>query len=217
MRRLISLVHIAKILTFLHEQQLADGVRESPLQGRLVPQEAVGLLSTQSHGLRAELIKLQRLIEAVKSFMIHSYIKNDRATQQSFRDGWFYPGDVGMLNEQNCLIIKGRADDMMSLAGINIYPSEIERVYLNHEAVDDCVALKLESKYFGDVPVLFVTTKFSIAHHDLLIYGRQNLGIRSPRRVFIVDDLSRACSGKVDKNKLKELIADAKNVSRDGN
>lgn len=151
--------------------------------------------------------KCQRGFIRVKSTgMVHSYLDDVSATEKSFKYGWFYPGDMGMMNSKNQLVIDGRADDMMSLAGINIFPAEIEKTFSQHHAVDDCVALKLSSKNFGDIPVLVVSTKLPITIDELLTFGKKNLGIRAPRKVCIVDKINRTYGGKLDKNELRKYF-----------
>ena len=54
-----------------------------------------------------------------------------------FRDGWFYPGDVGEMNEEGYLFLRGRAKDMIIRGGANIYPSDVELVLQTHPAVEE--------------------------------------------------------------------------------
>ena len=54
--------------------------------------------------------------------MIDHYLDDDDATKRAFRDGWFLPGDLGKFTPDGQLIFLGRADQMMIMDGINIYP-----------------------------------------------------------------------------------------------
>ena len=54
------------------------------------------------------------------------YYKNRTLTEKVLKDGWLHTGDIGFIDDCGMLCIKGRADDMIIRAGMNIYPSEIE-------------------------------------------------------------------------------------------
>ena len=57
------------------------------------------------------------------------YWKNPEATAASFKDGWYYTGDLGYLDEKNNLYLKGRKKNLIVLAnGLNVYPEDIENI-----------------------------------------------------------------------------------------
>ena len=56
-----------------------------------------------------------------KAGMASSYV-SEPSTTANFRDGWFYPGNLLSRGEGEPLVFHGRADDMMMLNGINIFP-----------------------------------------------------------------------------------------------
>lgn len=139
---------------------------------------------------------------------IKSYLNGSGADR--FSDGWFYPRDLGKWSEHGQLIHMGRADQMMILDGINIYPAEIERVLGNNPAVRDVAAFPLKDKKRQDVPVCAVSLKTG-AHADsleLLTYARARLGLRTPRHVLIVEELPRNKQGKLRRPDLERLMAE---------
>lgn len=56
------------------------------------------------------------------------YWDNQKATNDAFADDWFKTGDLGMLNEEGYLVVKGRCKDIIISGGENIYPKEIEEI-----------------------------------------------------------------------------------------
>jgi long-chain acyl-CoA synthetase len=56
--------------------------------------------------------------------MASEYVNAPIETATRFVGGWFYPGDIGRFRADGCLIVEGRADDMMILNGLNIFPQE---------------------------------------------------------------------------------------------
>jgi acyl-coenzyme A synthetase/AMP-(fatty) acid ligase len=62
--------------------------------------------------------------------MVQSYIGDPAATRRMFRDGWFYPGDLGILQGAHELRILGRGDDLLNFGGHKLPPEALERAIL---------------------------------------------------------------------------------------
>ncbi|MDB5539359.1 MAG: hypothetical protein JWQ89_1086 [Devosia sp.] len=146
--------------------------------------------------------------------MTSGYVGDPQETQARFRDGWFYPGDVGMVRADGNLIVQGRSDDMMILNGINVFPAEIERVLERHPAVLASAALPLESKVHGQIPVAAVELRSGVAvtTGELLSYARELLALRAPRRILVLEALPRNSQGKI----LRREIAAQFETARSG-
>lgn len=138
--------------------------------------------------------------------MATHYLGDAEASAAAFQDGWFIPGDVGWQAPDGQLHLVGRADEMMSLASINIFPSEIESAFAGYPGVVECAAFALKSAHFGDVPVLAVVSDQPVDADRMLRLGRDRLGLRAPRKVFRVESLPRNSGGKVDRVRLRELL-----------
>jgi long-chain acyl-CoA synthetase len=140
--------------------------------------------------------------------MIHEYYRDPVGTSRHFRDGWFYPGDLGSLTPGGALRLHGRKDDMMSLNSIKIFPAEIERVLEEHPAVKAAAALAIPSTVHGDIPAAVVElhAPAQASVEDLMAHARARLGVRAPRRIVIVAALPRNAAGKIVKRELVHLI-----------
>lgn len=127
------------------------------------------------------------------------YFETPEQTQRRFRDGWFWPGDMGRLHDDGSLVVVGRADDMINLNGINIFPAEIERVLERHPAVQAAAALPLNSPAHGQIPVAAVELhpETVAEERELIAYAREHLALRAPRRILVLDKLPRNSQGKV--------------------
>ena len=79
------------------------------------------------------------------------YYKNEEATKASIdADGWYHTGDLGVLNSQGNLFIKGRSKNMLLGAnGQNIYPEEIEDKLSSMTLVSECLVVQREDKLVG--------------------------------------------------------------------
>ncbi len=138
------------------------------------------------------------------SGMATGYVDSPSQTAQRFRDGWFHPGDVGALRADGHLIVQGRRDDMIVLNGLNIFPAEIERVLERHPSVAEAAALPLPSAVHGQIPVAAVVLRpgQSVTANELRRFCHQHLGLRTPRRVLVVDRLPKNGQGKTLKRDL---------------
>ena len=86
------------------------------------------------------------------------YFKNPEATEASFtEDGWFRTGDLGVIDKDGNIFIRGRIKSMiLNSSGQNIYPEEVEAVLSNCEYVDECLVVdrngKIVALVYSDLP-----------------------------------------------------------------
>jgi cyanophycin synthetase len=141
--------------------------------------------------------------------MVNGYLNDTEASKKSFRGGWFYPGDLGTLTEMGQLIYCGRADDMMVMDGINIYPAEIEKIVTAHPAIKDAVTVAVKHTIHQDVPMCAVSlhTGMKVTPQEMLKYAGQRLGARGPRHMVILEEIPRDERGKLRRSELDQLIA----------
>lgn len=125
-----------------------------------------------------------------------------------FRDGWFYPGDLAKWSADGQIFHCGRADQMMIMNGINIYPAEIERIIEQHPAVHDVVAFPLKHAIAQEIPACAVVLKpgAQASQTELDAFARQRLGARTPRATAILDAIPRNEQGKPQRAELLRLV-----------
>ncbi|HXV80501.1 MAG TPA: AMP-binding protein, partial [Candidatus Binatia bacterium] len=78
------------------------------------------------------------------------YYKNSEATNASFRNGWFYTGDLGYFDEEGYLFVVGRKKDMVKSGGISVYPLEIESVLYKHPEVTEAAVIGVPDPEWGE-------------------------------------------------------------------
>jgi acyl-CoA synthetase (AMP-forming)/AMP-acid ligase II len=141
----------------------------------------------------------------VRGAVVATEFWNDpEGTRESFRDGWYYPGDLGALDEHGYLYLKGRAKDMIIRGGVNIYPAEVEEVLQSHPAVVDSAVVGWPSREFNEEIAAFVILGNPAAPAEALRdYCRGRLApYKVPREVFVVDEFPRNSLGKAIKGEL---------------
>ena len=144
-------------------------------------------------------------IRVHKSTMARGYI-SEPGTVLHHQDGWFYPGDLISQQEGGPLVFHGRADDVMILNGINIFPSAIEDTLESHPDVREAIAYAVKSRIHGDIPVAAVVmhAQGRAGPVELLNYCRQSLGVRAPRQIRIVEAIPRNTGGKSLRRQMAE-------------
>jgi acyl-coenzyme A synthetase/AMP-(fatty) acid ligase len=115
-----------------------------------------------------------------------AYFDDAEATARDFRDGWYYPGDLGLLTDDNALLFKGRSDDVINFDGVKIFPGEIEQELLAHPDVAEAAAFALPSRHFLQAPAAAVRVHRPTDLPRLLEFCRQRLGVRAPENIFVV-------------------------------
>ena len=140
--------------------------------------------------------------------MITGYFDDKEAMAKAFKDGWFYPGDIGKFTEDGQLIHLGRADDMMIMNGINIYPSQIENEMIKHPDVEEVFVVPLKHEIHQDIPICAVVLKkdVQITQQELMQYAYEHLASYRPQLIVILDETPRNRQGKVIKQDLMALV-----------
>lgn len=149
------------------------------------------------------------LLRFRRAFMMSAYLGAPEQTRRSFRDGWFYPQDIGRVDDSGLVQFLGRADDLMIFNGINIYPAEIERVMRAAPGVVDVAAFPARHPVHQDVPVCALALDGSSAMDGAgyLAWARARLGPLAPRKVVIVDSIPRNEQGKLLRPALRDMLA----------
>ncbi len=132
---------------------------------------------------------------------------NPEETAKSFRGGWYYPGDMGLVDAQGFLFITGRSKDMIIRGGVNIYPNEVERVLLSHPAVAEAAVVAWPSREMGEEVAAFVVLHGPVDGEALRRHCRATLAAyKVPRAFFPVPDMPRNSAGKLLKPALAQRL-----------
>lgn len=129
------------------------------------------------------------------------------STDEHFRDGRYYPGDLGRIDGRGLLHLHGRAADMIKRGGLTIHAQEVEQVLRQHDGVEDAAVVGVASERFGEEVKAFVVARDrSLTSNALVLHCRQHLAPHKvPAEVVLVAELPRNSSGKVVKSALKDI------------
>jgi long-chain acyl-CoA synthetase len=128
-------------------------------------------------------------------------------TAKTLRDGWLYTGDIGSIEPDGTLTIRGRKKEMIIVSGFNVFPREIEDVLLLHPDVVEAAVVGKPDDYRGESVCAFVVLSptGNATSQALLNHCAANLTrYKIPASIDVVANLPKTTVGKVDKLALKE-------------
>lgn len=125
------------------------------------------------------------------------YYKNPQKTNEVLKDGWLCTGDLALFNDEGFLKIKGRNDDLIIKAGMNIYPQEIESALKLDYRVKDVYVRGYTDDKLGVQVELNITGDFSDIS-EVKDVCRCNLSAyQIPARINLLDEIPKNGSGKI--------------------
>jgi len=132
-------------------------------------------------------------------------------TAKRLRDGWYYTGDVCRRDSEGFYYFVGRTDDMFVSGGENIYPGEVEALLQRHPAVHQALVMPFDHELKGQVPYAFVVARAgaSVTEDELKQFALANgPAYQHPRRVFFLKELPLAGTNKIDRERLRNWVAE---------
>ena len=140
------------------------------------------------------------------------YLDRPGATDEAFRDGWYYTGDLGYVDEDGRFWPEGRKTNMIISGGINVSDINVERVLSEHRAVADVAVVGIPDEEWGERVVASVVREpeSSVTEDELLAWCREREDLadfQRPKAIEFVDGLPRSATGKVQKFKIEEEMA----------
>ncbi len=145
--------------------------------------------------------------------VMSGYVANPAANAGAFYGDWFRTGDLGVLRD-GYLYLEGRIKEMILRGGENISPVEIEQVLLGHPAVRDAVCFGVPDEKYGElvgaaVTLVAGTVVADTGAADLIDHCRQRLApFKVPASIRILDQIPRTATGKVQRRRVAEYVAE---------
>ena len=139
--------------------------------------------------------------------MMLGYYKDEAATEQAFRGGWFHSGDLGYIDEDGDYHFAGRKKDIIRRGGENISAASIEQVLMTHSAILDAAAIPVPDNIRGEEVKVYIVPRpgSTVSYEEILRFSEENLGaFKIPRYIELRDSLPKTPSERVQKEKLKK-------------
>lgn len=157
------------------------------------------------------------LVETAPSAGFEGYYRNEAATAERFRDGWYWSGDLAYRDEQGWLYFAGRTNDWLRVDGENFSAGPVEKIISRHPDVRSVAVYAVPDDPVGDRVMaaleLHPGATFDADGFDRFLGAQPDLGTKwLPSFVRVETELPKLSSMKIDK---KSLRADAWEVGEE--
>lgn len=139
--------------------------------------------------------------------IMSGYVGDEENTAKVLKDGKIYSADLGYVDEEGLIHLKGRMGDVINVGGFKVDPSEVENAAASHPAVKDCICIAATHPVIGTVLKLLIVLadgqeldKRSVARHIKSKLDPHKV----PTYYEVVDAIKRTYNGKLDRKYYKE-------------
>lgn len=150
------------------------------------------------------------IVRLSSEFAVDRYIDDPVESAQVFRDGWFYPGDLGSLTSDNLLIISGRQNGVLNAGGGKIAAEKVEAALTSFRGVSEAAVFMTTNKLGVEEVWAGIVCSEKIDTESLQSHCRPRVpAVFVPTRIVTLDALPINAMGKVDWARLKEMVTTA--------
>jgi acyl-CoA synthetase (AMP-forming)/AMP-acid ligase II len=172
--------------------------------GFVMPAVSVETVDSSDRSLPAGSEGIVRVRSEVSA---REYLSDPEETKRVFRDGWFYPGDLGYLTPDNMLVVSGRVSSVINIGGEKANPERIEEVLATHATVAQAAVLSVPGPAGVDEMCALIVPRTQLDAEALRAYCTSSLPAAFvPARFIAVRELPRNEWGKLERTKLREVL-----------
>jgi len=136
-----------------------------------------------------------------------SYFRDPATSAQHFRDGWFYPGDVGYLRGDGLLVVTGRQETLLNVGGDKVNPEIVEEVLSSHPAIADCAVVNIPNELGIEEIHALIVPRGVFNEAELRKHCAQKLQrVFTPVRFVAVERIPRNDMAKIERGRLMEFM-----------
>ena len=132
------------------------------------------------------------------------YYDSDEQTEQCLTEsGWFWTGDIGVVDDEGYVYIVDRSKDLIIVSGFNVYPAEVEKILATHPDVSGAIVVGEDDPLTDETVVAYVTG--TIDPDDLIAFSKEQLTrYKCPTKVYVVEELPIGPTGKPVRRELRQ-------------
>lgn len=136
------------------------------------------------------------------------YHNRPDANAESIHGDWMTVGDMGYLDQDGFLFLVDRRKDLIITGGLNVYPTEVEEVLVQHPGVNEVAVYGVPEPTWGEqvCAACVPSPGAEPDQQELITWARRRLAdYKTPRVVHFVDELPRSSTGKVLRRELRRI------------
>lgn len=144
------------------------------------------------------------------NLVMKGYLKNPKANEESFANGWFHSGDLAVKHPDGYIEIKDRSKDIIISGGENISSLEVENVLYTHPAILEVSVVARPDERWGETPCAFVTLKPDVDSsnkdkitEDIMKFSRSKMPAYWVPKSIVFGPLPKTATGKIQKHVLR--------------
>ncbi|MBA7665771.1 Long-chain-fatty-acid--CoA ligase [subsurface metagenome] len=145
--------------------------------------------------------------------IFQGYWNQPEETNRALKDGWFYSGDVGIMDEDGYIKIVDRTKDMIIVSGFKVFSVEVDNKMNKHPAIElcSCIGIPDPDRPGSEIVKLYILLKKGYEANEeikanILKYAQENLAkYKIPKIIEISDQLPLTAVGKIDKKALRKM------------
>jgi acyl-CoA synthetase (AMP-forming)/AMP-acid ligase II len=171
--------------------------------GYVVPDAAVEIVNASGRSVASG---QEGIVRVRTPTGVSGYLGDPEQSARAFRDGWFYPGDIGRLTSDALLVVSGREDATLNVGGDKVSPEAIETVLASFRGVTQAAVFTERNALGVDEVVALVVANSTFEPEAIRAYCVPRLpdGL-VPTRFVPVAELPRNAAGKLDRDRLRNL------------
>jgi acyl-CoA synthetase (AMP-forming)/AMP-acid ligase II len=142
--------------------------------------------------------------------VMSGYLDRPSATAETIIDGWLHTGDLGVLDDDGYLYIRGRLREVINSGGFKIFPGDVEAVLARHPSVAECCVFGVTDAKWGEAvqAAVQLAPGAPASEAELIAYVKSELdSVKAPKRVHFVESLPRNAAGKVSRAAVRASLA----------
>ena len=139
--------------------------------------------------------------------LMKGYWNQPEMTREAIREGWLYTGDVVKMDEDGYFHVVDRKKDIIIVKGLNVSPTEVEKVIFTHPKVEDAAVVGIPHEYKGEEIKAYIVLKEGeeAEQYEIIEYLRSRIArFKVPSSIEFVESLPKNVMGKLLRRLLLE-------------